>query len=382
MIQFRPGSHVAELVTLLSFAGEVPFQSLDMLGSKRVYKALIVKLTRPEKFRNSLTGENMTCRLFTLNGGGRSKTVRLYKQALPILKWVHPDAYPYYMDSFWNHHFPGNSQHLDRNHRVAEAAALCMRAGLEARPYILPKLQNKGILSIIPQEPSLYLSKDIKRVSDTELNKTSFTRMVGAVFGNGNCYAVYNTRKAAMKWNGMGELKTLHSLIELGRLNAGIPTVNSAILFGASEEIALRSFSEKSQEQRKDLRPDAIFQHIHFLPMDGNGARQLRILTAPDWRERLLGLLFEPETRSYDRGMFEYDACVDGKCIFSYLDGDLTRLVRFKEGTKGRAEPLEVLCFPHQVNFLKEYLAGRAVIKVIEMDAVEAALEIPKSTEI
>lgn len=159
--------------------------------------------------------------------------------------------------------------------------------------------------------------------------------MVGAVFGHGNCYAVYNTRKAAMKWNGMGELKTLHSLIELGRLNAGICTVNSAILFGASEEIALQSFSEKSQEQRKDLRPDAIYQHIHFLPMDENGARQLRILTAPDWRERLLGLLFEPETRSYDRGMFEYDACVDGKYVFSYLDGDLTRLIRFKEGTGG-----------------------------------------------
>lgn len=143
MVQFRPGSHVAELVTLLSFVGEFPFQSLDMLGSKRVYKALIVKLTRPERFRNSLTGENMTCRLFTLNGGDKSKTVRLYKQALPILKWVQPDAYPCYMDSFWNHHFPGGRQHLDRNHRVAEAAALCVRARLEARPYILPKLQNK-----------------------------------------------------------------------------------------------------------------------------------------------------------------------------------------------------------------------------------------------
>ncbi len=239
MIQFRAGSHVSELVTLLSFVGEFPFQSLDMLGSKRVYKALIVKLTQPQRFRNSQTGEEMTCRLFTLNGGGRAKTVRLYKQALPILNWIHPDAYQYYMDSFWNHHFPGDNQHLDRNHRVAEAAALCMRSGLEVRPYILPKLQNKQILSIVSREPSLYLSRDIKRVSDTELNKTSFTRTIGAVFASGNCYAVYSTRKPAMKWNGMGEFKTLHGLIELSRLNAGISSMDSAILFGTSEEIVL-----------------------------------------------------------------------------------------------------------------------------------------------
>ena len=59
MTKFCPGSHVYELVTLLSFAGEYPFHSLDMLGSKRVYKALIVKLTQPEQFVNTQTGEQM-----------------------------------------------------------------------------------------------------------------------------------------------------------------------------------------------------------------------------------------------------------------------------------------------------------------------------------
>lgn len=378
MTQFRPGSHVYELVTLLSFAGEYPFQSLDLLGSKRVCKALVVRLTQAERFRNSQTGEEMTCRLFTVNGVGRTKTVRLYKQALHILDWVHSGAYPYYMGSFWEHHFPGDGAHLDRHHRVAEAAALCMRAGLEARPYVLPPLQNEKVNPVVLGHPSLYLAKDIKRVSGTEMNKTSFTRMVGAAFCPGTCYAVYNTRAATMKWNGMGEFKTLYNLMALCRVNAGISTVDSAFLFGASEEIALQSFSEKSEGQKNDLRPDAVFQHIHFIPRDENGVRQLRLLTAPNWRERLLDLLFDPETRSHDRGMFEYDACVDGTYVLSYLDGDLARLIRFKEGTEGRTEPLEVLCFPHQVGFLREYLAGRAVIKTTEMDAVEAALEIER----
>lgn len=58
MVQFRPGSHVSKLAALLSFVGEFPFQSLGLLGSERVYKALVVKLCAPEVFRNTQT---MSC---------------------------------------------------------------------------------------------------------------------------------------------------------------------------------------------------------------------------------------------------------------------------------------------------------------------------------
>lgn len=379
MVQFRPGSHVSKLVALLSFVGEFPFLSLGMLGSERVYKALVVKLCAPEVFRNTQTGDELSCRLFTVTGSGRTKTVRLYKRALPILEWVHPGAYQYYMDSFWEHHFPGDSQHLDRNHRVAEASAVCMQAGIELRPYLLPKLQNEAISSVVLKKPSMYLARDIKKVSGSETNKTAFTRMTGAAFYPGGCYGVYNTRDAAMKWNGMGEVKTVYYLTELARLNAGVQTVDSAILFGASEKIALQSFSEKSAGQRKIVQPDAAYQHIHFVPLNELGIRQMRILTVPNWKERILDALFLPETRSYGIGRFEYDACVDGGYVFSHLDGDLNRLIRFKEAIEHIPGPFEVLCFPHQVEFLREYLEGRADIKTIGLEAIEQALEIKGS---
>ena len=379
MVQFRPGSHVSKLVALLSFVGEFPFLSLGLLGSERVYKALVVKLCAPEVFRNTQTGNELSCRLFTVTGSGRTKTVRLYKRALPILEWVHPGAYQYYMDSFWKHHFPGDMQHLDRNHRVAETAAVCMQAGIELRPYLLPKLQNEAISSVVPKKPSMYLARDIKKVSGSETNKTAFTRMTGAAFYPGGCYGVYNTRDAAMKWNGMGEVKTVYYLTELARLNAGVQTVDSTILFGASEEIALQSFSEKSAGQRKIVQPDAAYQHIHFVPLNKMGIRQMRILTVPNWKERILDALFLPETRSYGIGRFEYDACVEGGYVFSHLDGDLNRLIRFKEAIEHIPGPFEVLCFPHQVEFLREYLEGRAVIKTIELEAIEEALEIKGS---
>lgn len=208
------------------------------------------------------------------------------------------------------------------------------------------------------------------------MNKTMFTRMVGALFAPGSCFAVYNTRNAAMKWSGMGEFKALHSLIELARLNAGITRSDSAVLLGESEEIALRTLLESDKSRRLQFRFDSIYRHIHFIPMDSDGICQLRILSVPDWKEKLLDLLFEPEVRSYDRGLFEYDVCVDGAYILSHLDGDIARLIRFREAVAGQSGRFEVLGFSHQAQLLKEYLGQAAAVKTIPMDAVEEGLEI------
>lgn len=374
MVHFRPGSQVWQLITLLSVVGEFPFQSLSLLGSERVYKALVSRLTAVHTFRHFQSGAEITCRLLTVSGKGDSKTIRLYKGALPILDWVHPGAYGHYMEAFWNHRFPGDAAHRERNHRVAETAAICMKAGMEARPYLLPKLQNETRLSVIPDGPTLYLAKDLKRVGQTEMNKTLFTRMTGAIFSSGSCYAVYNTRNAAMKWSGMGEFKALHSLTEAARLNAGISQVNAAVLFGQSEEIALKTLLESDKSRRMEFRFDSIYAHIYFVPMDADGIRQLRILASPDWHAQLLDLLYEPETRSYGRGLFEYDACVDGVYVLSHLDGDLARLIRFREAIECQMGRFEVICFPYQAQFLWEYIGQLAGIKTIDMDLVEAEL--------
>lgn len=214
MLHFRAGSQVWQLITLLSVVGKFPFRSLGLLGNERVLKALVSKLSPPQTIRNPQTETEMTCRILTVTGKGDSKTVRLYKAALPILDWLHPEAYWYYMEAFWNHRFPGDSAHRERNHRVSEAVMLYMRAGVETRPYLLSHLQNEGRFSVIPEGSSFYLARDIKKIGQTEMNKTMFTRMVGAIFSHGNCYAVYNTRAAAMKWSGMGEFKVLHNLAE------------------------------------------------------------------------------------------------------------------------------------------------------------------------
>lgn len=372
MIHFRPGSHVHRLVTILSTTGEFPTRSLYLLGNERVFKAVVHKLTTIQQFRNSRTGAELTCRMLTVSGRGRNKTIRFHRSALPILEWV--SAQDYYLHAFRNHKFSGDAYHVERRHRVAEAVAMCMSAGLESRPYVLPKLQGECISKTVPEFPCLYLARELKRVDELGTNKTQFTRLVGAFFSDRECRAVYNTRNAVMKWSGMGEFKARQSITDIARLNAGISRVDSAILFAKSYDTALQTLLESDRSRRMEFRFDAVYRHIHVVTMDENGVRLLQLLSVPDWNEQLLDLLFDPEQRSYNKGQFEYDACIDGVYILSHLDGDIARLIRFRDALRMGAGPSEVLCFPFQVEFLQEFLGQATQFKTIDMSAVEEAI--------
>ena len=223
---------------------------------------------------------------------------------------------------------------------------------------------------------TVFLSRegDFKKITPAEQNKTMFTRIVGAIFYPGGCYAVYNTRNAAMKWNGMGEFKALHSLTELARMNAGVQSIDSAILLGESYDTALTTLLESDKNRRLELRFDGIYRHIYFVPMNAGGIRQFKLLTVPDWKEKLLELLFDPDVRSYNRGFMEYDASIGGTCVFSHLDGDIARLIRFREAMQTGAGSFEVLCFDDQAPFLREYLGPYITLKTIDAATVEAEL--------
>ena len=93
MITIRPGSHVYTLIVLLSFVGEYPMSSLHLLGSVRSYKDLIRKLNQEQEFRFHDTDFWMTCRLLTVSGKKKYKTVRFHKTALPLLQNFNGRAY-------------------------------------------------------------------------------------------------------------------------------------------------------------------------------------------------------------------------------------------------------------------------------------------------
>ena len=146
--------------------------------------------------------------------------------------------------------------------------------------------------------------------------------------------------------------------------------MDGALLFGKSYETALATL-ETSDPRHPELRFDSIYPHVHFLPLDEFGARLLEILTLPDWQERLLDLLFESSTRTYGRGTMEYDAQVDGVKVLSHLDGDLARLLRFREGLWSHSGKFEVVCLPQQAEFVRSFLGDRAEVRKIPLEAVE-----------
>ena len=123
-----------------------------------------------------------------------------------------------------------------------------------------------------------------------------------------------------------------------------------------------------------ELRFDKIYPHLHFIPMNENGIRLMRMLTLPDWNARMLSALFTPEMRPEGYGFMEYDAFWEGRYIYSHLDSDIARLLRFRQALETQTEKFEVLCFPWQAGFLKEYLGQRVILKLVEMEAVEGAL--------
>ena len=377
MMTLRPGSHAYSILSILSITGEIPVRSLKLAGNERVLKALVHKMTEEQEYRfqPEWTEEKFRGKLLRITGKGRDKAVRLTKKALPILDWIHPGAYRYYMASFWNHRFPGDKIHIDRIHRVAESVLMCQMAGIECRAYCLPPLQNQEIRRVVPAGPSCYLARDLKKVGGSEANKTKFTRLTGVVYSGKEVYAVYNTRNALMKWKGMGEFKALQNLIEITRLNAGISTLDSAILFGESDETALKTLRETEKNHRLELRFDSIYQQIYFVPMNSFGARLLKILIIPGWKQRLMNLLFEKETQSGGTGMMEYDAYLGGKYVYSFLDQNLARLIRLREAFQAQANSFEILCFPEQRCLLEEYLGHHVPFKFLDMKMVEEALE-------
>lgn len=378
MIWFRPGSHVRRLCTILAVTGEIPVKSLLLLGSQRVYRALVDKLTKPQTIINSETEERLFCRLLTLHGKGAKKSVRFYKAGLPVLNWI--GARDFYMTAFWNHKLPSDDSHVERNFRLAETAILFMLAGCEFRPWQMEAFQDRVIRRLPFPGPSFYSARELKNVGGNDLKKAQYARLIGAVFTDLVGMAVYNTRDAVMKWNGMGEFKAQQGLDALARLNTGLREVNAAILLGNSTDVAVRMMESFEKERRVEFRFDSIYRHIYFVPLSADGARQLRLLLYPEWNAQLLDLMFAPKERSYNLGSFVYDAIVDDAYVLVFLDGDLSRLIRFRAGVTPGQYRHEVLCFPHQVSLVKQVLGDSVDIRTTELGKIEEALGVKGGT--
>ena len=371
MITLRPGSPAHSLLLLLVAGIEFPAHSLHLLGSRLYFEKIVYRLGFSHSFRTEEGNYLGTFRLLNASGRREMRTIRLHRTALPILQALHPAALTYYLAMSNNHKFSGSEAHIQRNHRVAESLAMCLSAGVEFMPYALPPLQKQQICQVVPDTPSFYIARDIKQLDQAELNKTSFTRLTGALFSPGYCYAVYNTRSAVMRWNGLGEFKTARHLEELARMNAPGVRTDHALLLGERMDIALNTLLESDKSKHMDLRFDRIYPHIHYIPMTSQGVRMLKLLLRPNWEEQILSAVFPADWRLTLPSNLECDARRDNTFILSHLDGNIARLVRLRQALDYSPLPFEILCFPWQTALLHEYLGSRVELRELTIDALE-----------
>lgn len=385
MIFIREGTHVHRLLSLLACTGEYPVQAVYLLGSERTWKALIQKLTKPQDFCLKESGKRHRCRMLTISGNGKYRTIRLHVSALVLLEQMDPDAYRYYMDHFDGHHFSGNQYHVERNHRVAEALVMCENAGIEPRPYRLPTPRNRNIRFREEPQEIFYLSRSLKNFWQGEMNKTKFSRIVGAILYGHSCYMVYNSRDTLMKWNGEGESKVQNLLSSVW--SSGWPgfKIDSAILFGRDYLVAMRTLEEAARTRRFDKCFYSVYPHIHFIPMSGFGVKLLQIITTENWNRELLSMLYDEETLDFGRKSFEYDVLQNRKAYCSHLDGDLCRLIRMREALRNRSDiQYQITCYPEQLPMLQEFLSefrgtGRVAFDTVDIEEVWEILFDPEA---
>ena len=371
MIYFSPGSHISRFISFLALVGEYPTSSLDLLGSQRELSRLIDKLSVKQLIRNTATGESIERRILLIRGKGTSRTVRLSTFALPLLDWL--GIRDSYISRFGAGSLSGNQLHIERNHRVAETAAMLLRAGIECRPWMLSELQLSE-RKLITDHTMAFFARDIKQIIAESLNKTKFARYTAALFMSGCCLPIYNTRNSAMKWYGEGERKVREDLTYVARANSACSAVDSAILLGRTYDVALATIQSTSCDRQGLSRFDRIYPRIFYVPFGDFGIRQLALFQVPSWREQLLSFFFDDDVRSYNKGAFEYDAAVDGRYVLSFLDGDIARLMRFRDAIRTYQVKSEVLCYSEQAPFLQEYLPVSVRLNPIDIGMAEEEL--------
>ena len=224
MITIRPGSHVHTLLTVLSFVGEYPVTALGLLGSVRSYKDLIHKLTMPQESRFPDSEERFTCRLLTVSGKGKHKTIRLHKSALPLLKCWDEDVYDNYM----------------------------------YEDYELNKIRFTRLTGAIVYPGGAY-----------------------AVYN-------YREEMLKWMGEGEVKIKHHLHTIFTPMMSYEFPLREAAIIFGADYDVALNMLKEMKETQKMDNGLFHTYKDIFFIPMDDFGVRLLRVLTTWNWQERIL----------------------------------------------------------------------------------------------
>lgn len=380
MIRFQEGSYALIILQRIALAGEFPFKALDLIGDKIMLQRTIRKL-KEQKY-------------ITINGNADLKTIRLTKKALAVLEENYKDYYDYYMSITDNHHFRAGTYKKNnvgvrqtmRRHRLAEVQCILIDLDVALLPSEKPTLSlRRNEKSIDKDDIVFYSSVEMKNSDKEQTYKTEFTRILGTLYCPGGIYCLYNTNKGRIKWNNQGEQKAKVLIEDLTQLNYNIPgdeyaDINNSVIFGKSVDLFLDILSSNGGKHDANgfelLSFNNTYDNIYYITLDQNGLKQMSFLIEDNWQERLRYSIF-PKELAESKPLFSSVDCdafnkKEDEFILIFIDGNISRLKRFKEAIYDSNKKFSVVCFPWQQEAVDTYMENMATSIVVEYEDVKS----------
>lgn len=384
MIHVNENCQAFHLLSVIAITGEYPLRKLHLLGNTRMYRNTVRRLCQEQDYVNDYTKEKIKVKALSIAGKGFQRSIRLLKDAKPLLQWIGADEF--YDEVYGQYNFSGGDKHRERHFRIAETGAMCKTAGYEYRPFVLPTLRGERTWEErwndvkypkrLPEYPAVYTARSLKGLENKELKKTVFTRLTGALFANGQCFALYNLGNEMQKLWENSEIKMRHTLSELNLNNGGTHRAHNAIFLAENGMDAIKSLRylyNKRKNKHKDYSGTEFFPFVYFIPLSEIGIRLLRFFAVDDWTDILHKSLFYGWDSHFDAPCYREN---DGEYYYSFLDSNIARLITFKRKVLKHKLSFSIYCFPHQVSFLQEFFGEKVNLIQISLESVEELLEV------
>ena len=108
---------------------------------------------------------------------------------------------------------------------------------------------------------------------------------------------------------------------------------------------------------------------IYYIPLTMDGIKQLEIMSNSDWADTIkMAILGTAEKRIYN---VDCDKFENNKYTLLFLDCNIGRLNRFKQAKDiNNKSKFEIICFPEQVDFIKNFFKNEIQISTVPIDSV------------
>lgn len=355
------------LLTLTALSGEFPAALVSRLPGGDAYKMKVVKRLKKDKLLHTYYADGL-------------RGLRLTNVAKKLLLDGWPELFsPYLTGRSETNMLKSELTRRLRLHRMAEVLVTMHNAGVGVFPW-----QKPGVFEPTPPDgiriewPVYYSSREVKEIGP-QRDKIRGSRATGVLLTESDVFAVYNTGAAEMKWECNSELRLkilLQQELCWRRLSMQYQgTEPNAIVFGADMERMPVLMGVGADQRRKYFVLEETYRHFHYLTSDHRGEVILKLLSEPDKKAVLDGILLKGLSEARENWILVNDA-MDGETpvLFGYTC-DMPRIRRLCGGLRAHGLRGMLYCFDYQAEVMGRICGKNVEIQPMDFEKVEELIQ-------